>query len=92
MNDSPDTVEDEEELDEDAAEWKHSPHDDPREGAGVERLLRDLAGDLVGPHGMLYGLSTSHTWVIYTYITYTHGSFANVTHMKLHIALDVLIM
>ena len=57
--DWPDAVEDEEELDEDAAKGQHATHDDARQGAGVQRLVWDLAWDLVCAHWMLNGLATS---------------------------------
>lgn len=56
---SPDGVEYKEELDEDATERQNSSHDDSREWLGVERLLRDLARDLIGPHGMFDTLEDS---------------------------------
>ena len=49
---SPDGVEDEEQLDEYAAKGQNSSHDDTRERLRVERLLRDLTRDLIGPHWM----------------------------------------
>ena len=49
----PDAVEDEEELDEDAAEGQDAAHDDAGDGLGEERLLRDLTGDLIGPDWLL---------------------------------------
>ena len=55
----PDAVEDEEELDEDAAERQDSTHDDAREWLCVERLLWDLSRDLIGPHWMLNGLQST---------------------------------
>lgn len=56
---SPDGVEYKEELDEDATERQNSSHDDSGEWLGVERLLRDLARDLIGPHGMFDTLEDS---------------------------------
>lgn len=49
----PDGVEDEEQLDEDAAEGQHPAHDDARQRSGVHTLLRDLPWDLVCPHWVL---------------------------------------
>lgn len=46
----PDGIEDEEELDEDAAKWKDTTHYDAWEWLCVYTLLRDLPGDLVGAH------------------------------------------
>ena len=46
----PDRVEDEEELDEDAAEGEDAAHDDARDGLCVNTLVRDLPGDLICPH------------------------------------------
>ena len=54
----PDAIEDEEELDEDAAEGKDASHDDTGQWTCVERLLGDLTRDLVGAHGVLNGLQT----------------------------------
>lgn len=52
----PDAVEDEEELDEDAAEGQDAAHDDAGQRPGVEGLLGDLPGDLVGSHRVLDGI------------------------------------
>ena len=52
----PNAVEDEEELDEDAAEGQDTPHDNARDGLGEERLLWDLPGNLIGSDGLLDGL------------------------------------
>ena len=49
----PNAVENEEELNEDAAEGEDAAHDDSRERARVDGLVGDLARDLVCPHGML---------------------------------------
>lgn len=49
----PNGVEDEEELDEDAAKGQYSTHDDAREGPGVYTLLGDLPGNLVCSHWIL---------------------------------------
>ncbi len=51
----PDGVEDEEELDEDAAEGQHAAHDDAGDGLRVHALVGDLARDLVRPHWVLQG-------------------------------------
>jgi len=50
----PNTVEDEEQLDEDASEGEDPAHDDARDGLGVDGLVRDLPGDLVGAHRLLH--------------------------------------
>lgn len=52
----PDAIEDEEELDEDAAEGQDAPHDDAGDRLGEERLFWDLSGDLVGSNRLLNGL------------------------------------
>ncbi len=52
----PNAVEDEEELDEDAAEGQDAAHDDARHGFGEEGLLRNLAWDLVCSHWWLDAL------------------------------------
>jgi len=52
----PDAVENEEELYEDTSEWQDSSHDDARQGFGVDGLVGDLTGDLIGPHRVLNGL------------------------------------
>ena len=49
---SPDAVEDEKELDEDAAKGQNAAHDHRRDGARVDALAGNLARDLVGPHGL----------------------------------------
>jgi len=46
----PDTVENKKQLDENAAEGQNAAHDDAGDGLGVNRLVRDLSGYLVGPH------------------------------------------
>ena len=46
----PDAVEDEEKLNEDAAEWEDAAHDDAGDGLGVDGLVRNLPRYLVGPH------------------------------------------
>jgi len=50
---APDAVQDEEELDKNAAKWEHSTHDDAGDRLGINALVRNLPGDLVGPHGLL---------------------------------------
>ena len=52
----PDAVENEEELYEDTSERQDTPHDDARQGFGVDGLVGDLTGDLIGPHRVLNGL------------------------------------
>lgn len=52
----PNAVEDEEELDEDAAEGQDAAHDDARHRFGEEWLLRNLAWDLVCSHRWLNAL------------------------------------
>lgn len=49
----PDGVQDEEELDEDAAEGQDAAHDDARQRLRVYALLGDLPWDLVGADGVL---------------------------------------
>ena len=49
----PDRVQDEKELDENAAKGEDSAHDDAGDGLRVEALVRDLAGNLVGAHRLL---------------------------------------
>lgn len=56
----PQGVEDEEELDEDAAEGEHSAHDDAGDGHSVHGLVWDLAGDLVGADRMLQTLKNNN--------------------------------
>ena len=51
----PDTVEDEEELNENAAEGEDTAHDDAGDGLSVDGLVRDLSRNLIGPHWLLYG-------------------------------------
>ena len=51
----PDGVEDEEELDEDAAKRQDAAHDHAWHRLRVQRLFRDLAWDLVRADGMLDG-------------------------------------
>lgn len=46
----PDWIQDEEHLDEDAAEGQHASHKDSRHSLRVERLLWDLPRNLVGAH------------------------------------------
>ena len=41
-------------MDENAAKRQDPSHDDPRNRLGVDRLVRDLPGDLVGPDWLLY--------------------------------------
>ena len=50
---APDAVQHEEELDEDATEGEHASHDDPWDRLGVDRLVRNLPRNLVGPHRLL---------------------------------------
>lgn len=56
----PERVQDEEQLDEDAAEGQDAAHDDAGHGLGVDRLVRDLARDLVGADRVLEGLEEKH--------------------------------
>ena len=51
----PDAVEDEEELNEDASEGEDTAHDDAGDGLGVDRLIRNLSRNLIGPHWLLDG-------------------------------------
>lgn len=57
----PNRIEDKEELNEDAAERQNAAHHDARNGLGVDRLIGDLPGNLVGSHGMLKGLVHKNT-------------------------------
>jgi len=59
----PDAVENEEELDKDAAERQNATHQDARHCADVHGLLRDLTRNLIGAHWMLDRLDT-HTTVV----------------------------
>lgn len=52
----PDGVQDEEQLDEDAAEGQDATHDDAWQGLCVYTLLGNLPGDLVGADRVLQGL------------------------------------
>ena len=52
---APDAVKDEKELDEDASEGQNPAHDDAGDGLGVDRLVGDLPGDLVGADRLLDG-------------------------------------
>lgn len=54
----PERVQDEEQLDEDATEWQDAAHDDAGDRLGVDRLVRDLAWDLVGTNRVLQRLQT----------------------------------
>ena len=49
----PDAVQDEEQLDKDAAEGEDSTHDDAGDGLGVDGLVWNLSGNLVGSHWLL---------------------------------------
>lgn len=51
----PNTVEYKEKLNEDASKGEDATHDDARDGLGVDRLVWDLPGDLVGPDRLLNG-------------------------------------
>ena len=42
-------------MDEDASKRQDPSHDDPRDWLGVDRLVRDLSGYLVGPDWLLNG-------------------------------------
>lgn len=53
----PQGIEDEEELNEDAAEGENSAHDDSGDGLRVDGLVGDLAGDLVGTDRVLQTLN-----------------------------------
>ena len=57
----PDAVENEEELNEDAAERQNSTHQNSGNGTDVHGLLRDLTRDLIGAHWMLNCLKTNIT-------------------------------
>ena len=50
----PNAVENEKQLDKNASERQDPSHDNPRYRLGVDRLVRDLPGDLVGPDWLLY--------------------------------------
>lgn len=52
----PDTVQDKEQLYEDAAEGQNPSHDDARQWLGVEGLLRNLTWDLIGSNWVFNGL------------------------------------
>ena len=41
-------------MDKNASERQDPSHDNPRYRLGVDRLVRDLPGDLVGPDWLLY--------------------------------------
>ena len=56
MESSPDAVEDEEELDEDAAKWEDASHEGRRDAMRQPGLVRDLSGNLVGTHGLFHRL------------------------------------
>lgn len=58
---SPDAVEDEEQLNEDASEGQDATHHDPWEGFGVKRLLWNLTRDLIGAYGMFDALRHTET-------------------------------
>ena len=49
----PNTIENEEELNEDAAEGQNAAHDDSWDGTRVDGLVGNLSRDLVRPNGML---------------------------------------
>lgn len=50
----PERVQDEEQLDEDATERQDTAHDDAGDRLGVDRLVRDLARDLVGAYRVFH--------------------------------------
>lgn len=52
----PNGVEDEEQLDEDAAKGQHATHNDARQRSCIHTLLRDLPWDLVCSHRVLQTL------------------------------------
>ena len=49
----PDTIENEEELNEDATEGQNAAHDDSWDGTRIDGLVGNLSRDLVRPNGML---------------------------------------
>ena len=54
----PDGVQDEEQLDENAAKGQHPAHHAAGQGLRVDALLGDLPGDFVRAHRVLQGLMT----------------------------------
>ena len=49
----PETVEDEEELNEDAAKWQYASHEGGGDGMGQPALVGNLTGNLVCSHWLL---------------------------------------
>lgn len=49
----PNRVQNEEQLDKDAAEWQNAAHDDAGYGLSVDGLIGYLTGDLIGAYWML---------------------------------------
>lgn len=68
----PDGVEDEEQLDEDAAKGQHPTHDDARQRSRVHTLLGDLPWDLVCPHRVLQTLDQKEEHGEYFHLTLKH--------------------
>ena len=66
----PDAVEDEEELNKNAAERQNSAHQDPGHRTDVHGLLRNLTWNLIGAYRVLNCLKT------YTHQDCIHGPFA----------------
>ena len=60
----PQRVQDEKQLDEDASKRQHSSHNDAGNGLRVNRLIGDLAGNLVGANWMFQGLKIKMKLVI----------------------------
>lgn len=58
----PDRVHDEEELNEDAAERQNAAHYDAGDRLRVDRLLRNLARDLVRAHWVFEGLQKRESY------------------------------
>uniref|UniRef100_A0A182INA6 Tox-SGS domain-containing protein n=1 Tax=Anopheles atroparvus TaxID=41427 RepID=A0A182INA6_ANOAO len=61
----PERVQDEEQLDEDAAEWQHTAHDDARDRLRVDRLVRYLTGDLIRSNWVFEGLQNKDAFSTY---------------------------
>lgn len=51
---APDTVENKEELDENTSKGENSTHNDARNGLSINRLIRNLSGNLVGSDWLFY--------------------------------------
>jgi len=88
----PNAVENKEELNEDAAKWKNSTHQNSRDSADVCGLLWDLTRNLIGTYWMLNCLRHTHITIRYdTIICNAHNvcqlaesearvSYGSVTH------------